>query len=191
MAHQLPELPYPKNALAPYFSEETLNYHYGKHHQAYVTNLNKLVEATDLADKNLGQLIKTTDGAVFNNAAQVFNHTFYWHSLNPKGGGEPSGRFADALIKQFGSIEKFKDEFTQKALGLFGSGWCWLVKNEHGQMEIVQTFNAGCPITVGKEPLLTCDLWEHAYYVDYRNARAKYIEAFWALVNWDFAAQNF
>lgn len=190
MAHQLPELPYAKNALAPHISEETLNYHYGKHHQAYVNNLNNLIKGTAKEGMSLEEIIKNSEGGIFNNAAQVFNHTFYWHSLSPEGGGDPSGKFADALIAQFGSIEKFKDEFTMKAATLFGSGWCWLVKNGDGSLEIVQTFNAGCPLTTGKKPILTCDVWEHAYYVDYRNARPQYIEAFWALVNWDFAAQN-
>lgn len=190
MAHQLPELPYAKDALAPHISEETISYHYGKHHQAYVNNLNNLVADTANEGKSLEDIIKTSEGGLFNNAAQTFNHTFYWHSLSPNGGGDPSGKLADALVAQFGSVEAFKEEFTKKAATVFGSGWCWLVRNSDGSLEIVQTFNAGCPLTMGKTPLLTCDVWEHAYYVDYRNARPKYIEAFWSLVNWDFASQN-
>lgn len=190
MEHKLPELPYAMNALAPHISEETLQYHYGKHHQAYVNKLNGMIKNTDFEDKSLEEIIKTSDGGLFNNAAQVFNHTFYWHSLSPSGGGDPTGPLADALIKRFGSIQNFKDTFTNKAATVFGSGWCWLVKDANGNLDIVQTFNAGCPLTSGMTPILTCDVWEHAYYVDYRNARPKYIEAFWALVNWDFAAQN-
>lgn len=190
MAHQLPELPYAKDALEPHISAETISYHYGKHHQAYVNKMNAAIEGTEKENMSLEELVKTSEGGLFNNAAQTFNHTFYWHSLSPNGGGDPSGALADALIARFGSIEKFKEAFTQKAATVFGSGWCWLVKDTNGQLEIVQTLNAGCPLTEGQTPLLTCDVWEHAYYVDYRNARPKYIEAFWALVNWDFAAQN-
>lgn len=189
MAHTLPELPYAKTALAPHISEETLEYHYGKHHAAYVSKLNDAVEGTEYADMSLEDIIKKAPaGGLFNNAAQTFNHTFYWHSLSPNGGGNPSGALADAITRDFGSVESFKEQFTNAAATLFGSGWAWLVKNADGKLEIVQTKDAGCPLTDGKQPLLTCDVWEHAYYVDYRNARPKYIEAFWALVNWDHAA---
>jgi len=190
MTFELPALPYDRNALAPHISEETLNYHYGKHHQAYVTNLNKLTEGTEFASMSLEEVVKKSEGGMFNNAAQVFNHTFYWNSLSPNGGGAPSGAIAEAINKQFGSFDAFKEAFTQKAATLFGSGWAWLVKNPDGSLSIEQTSNAATPITGDQTPILTCDVWEHAYYVDYRNARPKYIEAFWSLVNWDFANSN-
>ena len=190
MAFELPALPYSKDALSPHISPETLDYHYGKHHNAYVTNLNNLTEGTDWAGKSLEDIVKGADGGLFNNAAQVWNHTFYWNSLSPNGGGEPSGAIADAINAKWGSFAAFKEEFTKKAATVFGSGWCWLVRNAGGELEIVQTSNAGCPLTAGQTPILTCDVWEHAYYVDYRNARPKYIEAFWSLVNWEFASSN-
>ncbi len=190
MAFSLPELPYSMDALSPHISSETLEYHYGKHHNAYVTNLNKLVEGTPQAEKSLEEIIKSSEGGLFNNAAQVWNHSFYWNCLSPNGGGEPSGAVADAISTAFGSFAKFKEEFTQAALTQFGSGWAWLVKNASGKLEIVKTPNAETPLTAGATPLLTCDVWEHAYYVDYRNARPKYVEAFWNLVNWDFVAKN-
>lgn len=190
MAFELPELPFAMDALAPHISKETLEYHYGKHHQSYVTNLNKLTEGSDLADKSLEDLIKSESGGLFNNAAQIWNHTFYWNSLSPNGGGEPSGDLLDAIKRDFGSFEDFKQQFTACAATTFGSGWAWLVKHDDGQLEIVSTSNAANPMTEGKTPVLTCDVWEHAYYIDYRNARPKYLEAFWQLVNWDFAGTN-
>tara|TARA_R110001592_G_scaffold4318_10_gene24339 strand:- start:5189 stop:5770 length:582 start_codon:yes stop_codon:yes gene_type:complete len=191
MAFELPALPYEKNALEPHISAETLEFHYGKHHNTYVGKLNDLVKGTDFAGKNLEEIIKTSSGGVFNNAAQVWNHTFYWECLSPKGGGEPTGELAEAINKSFGSVEKFKEEFTNTAIGTFGSGWAWLVKKADGSLGLASTIGAGNPITSGDKPLLTCDVWEHAYYIDYRNARPKYIEAFWKLVNWDFVAKNF
>jgi Fe-Mn family superoxide dismutase len=192
MSFELPALPYARDALAPHISAETLDYHYGKHHQTYVTNLNKLVAADpSLEGKSLEDLIRTTSGGVFNNAAQVWNHTFYWNGLRPGGGGEPTGALADAIVAAFGSFAAFKEKFSAAAAGQFGSGWAWLVKNAAGGLEIVTTGNAGCPLTDGKVPVLTCDVWEHAYYVDYRNARPAYVAAWWNLVNWDFAAANF
>ena len=191
MAFTLPELPFPKDSLAPHISAETLDFHHGKHHQAYVTKLNELVAAdASLAGKSLEDLVRTTSGGVFNQAAQVWNHTFYWHSMKPNGGGEPTGAIGDAITKAFGSFGTFKEKFSAAAVGQFGSGWAWLVKNGSGALEIVQTSNAGCPLTESKTPILTCDVWEHAYYVDYRNARAKYVEAWWNLVNWDHAASK-
>lgn len=192
MSFELPALPYARDALAPHISAETLDYHYGKHHQTYVTNLNKLVAADpSLEGKSLEDLIRTSSGGVFNNAAQVWNHTFYWNGLRPGGGGEPTGDLADAIVAAFGSFAAFKEKFSAAAAGQFGSGWAWLVKNGSGGLEIVTTGNAGCPLTDGKVPVLTCDVWEHAYYVDYRNARPAYVAAWWNLVNWDFAAANF
>ncbi len=190
MPHTLPELPYAKTALAPHISAETLDYHYGKHHQTYVTNLNNLIPGTEFEKMALEEIIMKSSGGIFNNAAQVWNHTFYWHSLSPQGGSAPTGALGDAINKTFGSFEEFKKTFTQTALTTFGSGWAWLVKNKDGSLAIVSTSNAACPLTAGQKPLLTCDVWEHAYYVDYRNARANYIAAFWNLVNWDFAAKN-
>jgi len=191
MAFELPALPYATNRLVPYISEETLEFHHGKHHQTYVTNLNNLVPGTEFAELTLEEIIVKSSGPIFNNAAQVWNHTFYWNSLTPNGGGEPTGALADAINTTFGSFEKFKEEFSKCAVTTFGSGWAWLVKNTDGSLALVSTSNAGCPLTTGQTPLLTCDVWEHAYYIDYRNARPAYLEAFWALVNWDFAAANF
>lgn len=191
MSHTLPELPYPRSALAPHISEETLDYHYGKHHQTYVTNLNGLIPGTEFENMSLEDIIKKSSGGIFNNAAQVWNHTFYWNSLSPRGGGEPSGPLADAINQAFGSFDAFKEAFTKTAVTTFGSGWAWLVKKADGSLAVVSTSNAGCPLTDGDTPLLTCDVWEHAYYIDYRNARPKYLEVFWGLVNWDFAAKNF
>jgi Fe-Mn family superoxide dismutase len=192
MSFTLPDLPYAKNALEPHISAETLEFHHGKHHQTYVTNLNNLVPGTEFEGLSLEDIIrKAPAGGMFNNAAQVWNHTFYWNSLSPSGGGAPSGELAIAIEKTFGSLEAFKDEFTKCAITTFGSGWAWLVKNKDGSLAIVSTGNAGCPLTGEQTPLLTCDVWEHAYYIDYRNARPKYVEAFWSLVNWEFAARNF
>jgi Fe-Mn family superoxide dismutase len=191
MAFELPALPYARNALAPHISEETLDFHYGKHHQAYVDKLNAAIDGTELADQSLEDIIKGAEGGLFNNAAQVWNHTFYWHSLSPEGGGEPEGALAEAINAAFGSVAAFKEQFSEKAAGNFGSGWTWLVQNADGGLAIVNTDDAETPITeAGVTPLLTCDVWEHAYYIDYRNARPKYLEAFWNLVNWDFAASN-
>ncbi|SDK69974.1 superoxide dismutase [Fe] [Microbulbifer yueqingensis] len=192
MAHVLPELPYAKDALEPHISQETLEYHYGKHHQTYVDKLNGLLEGTPDADKSLEEVIKSSSGGLFNNAAQVWNHTFYWNCLSPNGGGEPSGAVAEAINKAFGSFDKFKEEFTNSAVNNFGSGWTWLVKKGDGSVAIVNTSNAGTPLTEADQtPLLTCDVWEHAYYIDYRNARPKYMEGFWKLVNWEFVNKNF
>ena len=190
MEHKLPELPYAMDALEPHISRETLEYHYGKHHKTYVDNLNKLIPGTEFENLSLEEIIKKSSGGIFNNAAQIWNHSFYWNCLSPKG-GEPAGALADAINKSFGSIDEFKQKFSQTAITTFGSGWGWLVKNAAGDLEIVSTSNAGCPLTEGKTPLLTCDVWEHAYYIDYRNARPKYVETFWKLVNWDFVANNF
>lgn len=191
MEHKLPELPYAKDALAPTISAETLEYHYGKHHNTYVVNLNKLIPGTEFENLTLEEIVKKSSGGIFNNAAQVWNHTFYWHCLSPKGGGEPSGALADAINKSFGSFASFKEKFSATAIGTFGSGWGWLVKNIDGSLALESTSNAGTPLKDGKQALLTCDVWEHAYYIDYRNARPNYVEAFWKLVNWDFVSQNF
>lgn len=191
MTFTLPELPYAMDALAPHISEETLQYHYGKHHRAYVNQLNKLVEGTPDASKTLEEIIKTSSGTLFNNAGQVWNHTFYWYCLSPTGGGEPTGALRDAIIEAFGSVETFKDKFTQTALTTFGSGWAWLAQDAQGKLSIVSTSNAGTPMTEGLTALLTCDVWEHAYYIDYRNVRADYLSAFWSLVNWSFVASCF
>ncbi len=191
MAIELPALPYAKDALAPHISEETLEFHYGKHHQTYVTNLNNLIAGTSFADASLESIVTRSEGGIFNNAAQIWNHTFYWNSLSPKGGGEPTGALADAINAKFGSYADFKEAFAKCAVTTFGSGWAWLVKNSDGSIELVSTSNAGTPLTEGQTPLLTCDVWEHAYYIDYRNARPKYLEAFWALVNWEFSSANF
>jgi Fe-Mn family superoxide dismutase len=191
MSFELPALPYAKNALVPHISEETLEFHHGKHHNAYVVNLNNLVKGTEFEGKSLEDVIKTSSGGIFNNAAQIWNHTFYWHSLSPKGGGEPTGAVGAAISKTWGSFDKFKEEFNKMAVGNFGSSWTWLVKKADGSLAIVNTSNAGTPITeAGVTPLITVDLWEHAYYIDFRNLRPKYLEAFWALVNWEFANAN-
>ena len=191
MEHTLPPLPYAKNALEPTISAETLEYHYGKHHQAYVTNLNNLIKGTEFENSPLEDIIVKSSGGIFNNAAQVWNHTFYWNCLTPNGSGAPSGELAAAIDKAFGSFEDFKKQFSQKAVTTVGSGWAWLVKNQDGSLSIESTSNADTPMTKGQKALLTCDVWEHAYYVDYRNARPKYVEEFWKLVNWDFVAANF
>ncbi len=191
MEHKLPELPYSKDALAPHISAETLEYHYGKHHQTYITNLNNLIPGTEFENLSLEDIIAKSSGGIFNNAAQIWNHSFYWNCLSPNGGGEPSGALADAINKAFGSFDEFKKSFSQTAITTFGSGWGWLVKNADGSLALVSTSNAGTPLTGDQTPLLTCDVWEHAYYIDYRNARPKYVENFWNIVNWDFAAANF
>lgn len=191
MPFQLPQLPYSLDALAPHISKETLEYHYGKHHQAYVTKLNSLIEGTPFESLSLEEIILKSSGGIFNNAAQVWNHTFYWHSMKPNGGGEPGGSLADAIKEAFGSFAAFKEKFTNAALTQFGSGWAWLVKNADGSLEVYSTSNAGTPMVDDKTALLTCDVWEHAYYIDTRNDRAQYLNHFWNLVNWDFAATHF
>ncbi|MGQ0799532.1 MAG: superoxide dismutase [Pseudomarimonas sp.] len=188
MAIELPALPYARDALAPHISAETIDFHYGKHHQTYVTNLNNMIPGTEFADADLETIVRGSQGGVFNNAAQIWNHTFYWNGLSPTGGGAPTGKVAEAIDKSFGSFAAFKEQFTKTAIGTFGSGWAWLVQRPDGALAIVSTSNAATPLTGPDTALLTCDVWEHAYYVDYRNARAKYVEAFWNLVNWDFVA---
>ncbi len=190
MSFELPALPYAKDALEPHISVETLEYHHGKHHNAYVVNLNNLIKETEFAGKSLEEIIKTSEGGIFNNAAQIWNHTFYWHSLSPNGGGEPSGKVADAINNAFGSFAEFKQQFTDAALKNFGSGWTWLVKKTDGTLAIVNTSNAATPLTGNDKPVLTVDVWEHAYYIDYRNARPQYLAHFWALVNWKFVEEN-
>lgn len=190
MAFTLPPLPYEMNALEPHISKETLEYHYGKHHQTYVTNLNNLIAGTEFESASLEEIVRKSSGGLFNNAAQVWNHTFYWNCLSPNGGGQPEGALADAINAKWGSFDAFKEEFNKQAAGNFGSGWTWLVKKGDGSVDIVNTSNAATPLTTNDIPLLTCDVWEHAYYIDYRNARPKYLESFWNLVNWDFAAAN-
>ena len=190
MTFELPALQYSRDALAPHISNETIEFHYGKHHQTYVTNLNKLVEGTPWADKSLVEIVKEAEGGIFNNAAQVWNHTFYWNGLSPKGGGEPRGALGEMIARDFGSFDQFKAVFTTAAATHFGSGWAWLVMDADRKLAVTATANAGCPLREGKAPLLTCDVWEHAYYIDYRNARPKYIEAFWNLVDWGVVAKN-
>jgi Fe-Mn family superoxide dismutase len=190
MQHQLPDLPYAADALEPHVSAETLAFHHGKHHQTYVTKLNELIAGTEYEDLPLEEIIRRASGGTFNNAAQIWNHSFYWNCLSPSGGGAPTGKIAAAIEASWGSFDKFKDELSQSAATNFGSGWTWLVKNEQGELEILNTSNAGNPLTEGKTPVLTIDVWEHAYYIDYRNARPKYIEAYWQLVNWEFANKN-
>jgi Fe-Mn family superoxide dismutase len=190
MAIELPPLPYAKDALAPHISPETIDYHYGKHHQTYVNKLNELVANTSNAGKPLEEIVKASQGPVFNNAAQVWNHTFYWNSLKPKGGGQPTGAVAAAITESFGSYDAFRKEFVDAATTQFGSGWAWLVK-DGGKLKVVKTPNAETPITTAAKPLITIDVWEHAYYIDYRNARPKYIDTYLdQLVNWDFANKN-
>ncbi len=188
--HTLPDLPYPKDALEPHISAETIEYHHGKHHASYVEKLNKQVTGTEFESMSLEDIIQKASGGIFNNGAQVWNHTFYWNCLGPNGKGKPAGALAQAIDETFGGFADFKEQFSEAAGSNFGSGWTWLVKNRDGSLEIVNTGNADNPLKDGKQPLLTCDVWEHAYYIDYRNARPKYIEAFWKLVNWDFVAQN-
>ena len=190
MTHKLPALPFAKNALIPYISEETIDFHYGRHHKTYVDNLNKLIVGTQFEDKALPEIVKTSSGAIFNNAAQIWNHTFYWNCLRHGNDERLPAELMAAINKTFGGLEKFKEDFTKVSLGLFGSGWVWLIKDADGKLLITSTSNAGNPLTSGQTPLLTCDVWEHAYYIDYRNARAKYLEAFWHVVNWIFVSQN-
>jgi Fe-Mn family superoxide dismutase len=193
MTHQLPALPYAQDALAPHISKETIEYHYGKHHNTYVTNLNNLIKDTEYANLSLEEIIKKAPaGGIYNNAAQTWNHTFFWNGIKPNGGGAPTGALADAINKKWGSYDEFKKAFQTSAAGNFGSGWTWLVKKADGSVDIVNTGAAGNPLTTGDKPLLTVDVWEHAYYIDYRNQRPKYLEAFVnSLINWDFAAKNF
>ena len=193
MAIELPALPYDRTALEPHISGETIDFHYGKHHKTYVDNLNKMITGTEFAEMALEDIIRKSQGAMFNNAAQIWNHTFYWNCLKPTsggGGGEPGGALADALTKAFGEFAKFKEQFSDTAIKTFGSGWGWLVQRPDGSLALASTPNAATPLTGDDTPLLTCDVWEHAYYIDYRNARPKYVEAFWNLVNWDFVASN-
>ena len=185
MAYELPPLPFAMDALEPFISKRTLEFHYGKHHQAYVNNLNNLVPGTEFEGKSLEDIIKTSSGGVFNNGAQVWNHTFYWNCLAPNAGGTPKGTVEDAIVESFGSFESFKDQFSKAAATLFGSGWAWLVKTPAGKLEIIQESNAGNPLKDGHTPLLTCDVWEHAYYIDKQNRRPDYISDFWNLVNWN------
>jgi len=191
MKHVLPELPYAKNALEPHISAETLEFHYGKHHATYVDKLNGMIVGTEFESASLEEIILGSSGGIFNNAAQIWNHSFYWDGLSPNGGGKPEALLADAIDSEFGSFEQFKEAFAASALGNFGSGWTWLVKNSSGKLEIVNTDDAANPMNNGQTPLLTCDVWEHAYYIDYRNKRPDYISAFWNLVNWDFVASKF
>jgi len=192
MEHTLPALPYAKNALVPHISEETLEFHYGKHHQAYVTNLNNLIKGTEFETSSLEEIIKKSAAGIYNNAAQIWNHTFLWSSMKPNGGGAPTGALADAINAKWGSFEDFKKAFQTSAVGNFGSGWTWLVKKADGSVDIVNMGAAGTPLTTGDKALLTIDVWEHAYYIDYRNARPKYVETFLtSLANWDFASANF
>ncbi len=190
MEHQLPALPYAMDALAPHISAETLEFHYGKHHQTYVTKLNGLIPGTEFENMSLEDIVGKSSGGVFNNAAQVWNHTFYWNCLSPNGGGAPNDKLASALQGSFGSVDSFKEQFTNSAVNNFGSGWTWLVQNSDGKLALENTSNAATPLTGASTPLLTCDVWEHAYYIDYRNARPKYLDAFWNLVNWDFVTDN-
>ncbi len=191
MEHTLPALPYAMDALAPMISKETLEFHYGKHHQTYVTNLNNLIKGTEFESANLEEIVKKSSAGIFNNAAQIWNHTFYWHSLSPKGGAEPTGTLAAAINAKWGSFEAFKEAFNKMAVGNFGSSWTWLVKKADGSLDIVNTSNAATPLTTADKPLLTCDLWEHAYYIDHRNRRVDYLAGYWKLVNWSFAQTNF
>lgn len=191
MEHKLPPLPYEMDALQPTISKETLEYHYGKHHQAYVTNLNNLIKGTEFENASLEDIIKKSSGGIFNNSAQVWNHTFYWNSMSPKGGGEPKGKVADAINKKWGGFAEFKEAFNKAAAGNFGSGWTWLVKKGDGSLDIVNTSNAATPLTTADTALLTVDVWEHAYYIDYRNKRPDYLSSWWKLANWDFAEKNF
>lgn len=188
MVHELPKLPFAMDALEPYISKRTLEFHYGKHHQAYVNNLNKLIQGTEFENKSLEDIVRSASGGLFNNGAQVWNHTFYWNCMKPQGGGDPSGDLFEALTNSFGSISGFKEKFSTAAATLFGSGWAWLVRKSDGSLEIVQESNAGNPLRNGLTPILTCDVWEHAYYLDKMNARPEYITDFWKLVDWDTVA---
>ena len=191
MNHELPVLPFDRDALAPVISAETLDFHYGKHHQTYVTNLNNLITGTEYESSSLEDIIRSADGGIFNNAAQVWNHTFYWNCLSPTGGGEPSGSLTDAITARFGSFDAFRETFIKSATTNFGSGWTWLVKSAEGELDIVNTSNAANPMSDGLIPLMTIDVWEHAYYIDYRNARPKYLDEIWKIINWEFIAANF
>lgn len=190
MEHQLPELPYSKTALQPHISSETLEFHHGKHHKAYVTKLNELIKGTEFENKSLDEIIKKAQGPVFNNAAQHWNHSFFWNCMSPQGGGTPTGQIAELINKKFGNFDKFKEEFSKLAVGNFGSGWTWIVKGSNGDIELINTGNADNPMKHGKKALLTLDVWEHAYYIDYRNARPDFVKAFWNLTNWNFVNQN-
>ncbi len=191
MSFELPKLPYALDALAPHISKETLEYHYGKHHQTYVNTLNMMIAGTEFENASLEEIILKSSGPMFNNAAQVWNHTFYWESLKPQGGGDATGKIAEAINTKWGAFAEFQKAFDQCAAGTFGAGWAWLVKNADGSIELVSTSNAATPLTTGQTPLLTCDVWEHAYYIDYRNSRPNYLENFWALVNWDKVNERF
>jgi Fe-Mn family superoxide dismutase len=191
MTHKLPPLPYAMDALQPHISQETLEYHYGKHHKTYVDKLNELIKGTEFETKSLEETIKGSSDGIFNNAAQTWNHTFYWNCLSPQGGGKASGPLAQAIDKKFGSFDTFKEKFTKLAVETFGSGWAWLVKTQDGAVDLLSTSNADLPLRSGKTALLTCDVWEHAYYIDYRNKRPDYLKAFWNLVNWEFASANY
>jgi superoxide dismutase, Fe-Mn family len=191
MEHTLPALPYAMDALVPHISKETLEFHYGKHHQTYATNLNNLIKGTEFENASLEDIIKKSSGGVFNNSAQIWNHTFYWNSLAPNAGGEPTGALATAINAKWGNFAAFKEAFNKMATGNFGSSWTWLVKKADGSLDIVNTSNAATPLTTTDKPLMTCDLWEHAYYIDYRNSRPNYLNGYWSLVNWAFAAKNF
>jgi Fe-Mn family superoxide dismutase len=191
MAFELPKLPYKLTALVPYISEETLDFHYGKHHQTYVNNLNGLVPGTEFENASLESIIKKAEGAIYNNAAQVWNHTFYFESFSPDGRKIPIGALADAINSSFGSFETFKDQFNKAAATLFGAGWAWLVKKDDGSLQIIQESNAGNPLRKGLKPVMTCDVWEHAYYIDYRNRRPDYVKSFWEILDWDLVANRF
>ena len=191
MSFELPKLPYAIDALEPHISKETLEYHYGKHHQTYVNTLNTMIADTEFANLSLEEIILKSSGPMFNNAAQVWNHTFYWESLKPQGGGIATGKIAEAINEKWGSFEAFQKAFDQCAVGTFGAGWAWLVKNADGSLDLVSTSNAATPLTTDQTPLLTCDVWEHAYYIDYRNSRPNYLENFWALINWDKVNERF
>lgn len=191
MSFELPALPYEKNALEPVISAETLEYHHGKHHNAYVVKLNEMIAGTEFESMSLEEIVMKSSGGMFNQAAQIWNHTFYFTGLAPNAGGEPTGALADAINAAFGSFEEFKSQFIAKGIGNFGSGWTWLVKNKEGALEIVNTDDAGTPLTDGLTPVLTVDVWEHAYYIDYRNARPKYLDEIWKIVDWNVAAERF
>lgn len=190
MTHELPQLPYAPDALEPFISKRTIEYHYGKHHQAYVTNLNKLIPGTEFENASLEEIVRRSSAGIFNNGAQVWNHTFYWNCLKPQGGGEPTGKLAEAIVANFGSFADFREKFSTSAATLFGAGWAWLIKKDDGTLAIVQESNAGCPLKYNATPLLTCDVWEHAYYLDKQNVRPDYIADFWKLVDWDKVASR-
>lgn len=188
---ELPKLPYEMNALEPHISAKTVEFHYTKHHQGYVNKLNSLIEGTPFAGKSLVEIVKTSEGGIFNNAAQVWNHTFYWEGFSANPQKAPSGKLAEMINAKWGTFEKFKEEFTNAAIGLFGSAWAWLVVDNNGELKITGTSNAGTPLTTSEKPLLTADVWEHAYYLDYQNERAKFVDGFWNVVNWDKVAKRF